>query len=145
MSPKFQVEVSNICHHLLAFRVSQLKHFSQSSQKPWGFNPFNFLWQEAQILMLLCLPYQSRSMTDSSVSLISHWTAALFFLGHFRTFWIWPKMKKLCVSGYTPIPHRPRIPRIATNQQIFWFMSESYSVREDLNWFAQSVVSSCNS
>ena len=50
-------------------------------------------------------------------------------------------------AGHTnaPIPHRPRIPRIDTNWQIFGFVAESYSVREDLNWFAQSVVSSCNS
>ena len=46
---------------------------------------------------------------------------------------------------YTPIPHRPRIPRIDTKWQIFGFVAESYSVREGLNWFAQSVVSSCNS
>ena len=47
--------------------------------------------------------------------------------------------------SYTPIPHRPRIPRIDTNWQIFGFVAESFSVREGLNWFAQSVVSSCNS
>ena len=33
----------------------------------------------------------------------------------------------------TPIPHRPRIPRIDTNRQIFGFVAESYSVREGLN------------
>ena len=33
----------------------------------------------------------------------------------------------------TPIPHRPRIPRTATNSKIFGFVAESYSVREDLN------------
>ena len=50
-------------------------------------------------------------------------------------------------SGHcnTPIPHRPRIPRIDTNWQIFGFVAESYSIREDLHWSAQSVVSSCNS
>ena len=54
-------------------------------------------------------------------------------------------LKLLHPTVNTPIPHRPRIPRIATNWQVFGFVSESYSVREDLNWFAQSVVSSCNS
>ena len=32
----------------------------------------------------------------------------------------------------SPIPHRPRIPRIAANRQILGFWAESYSVREDL-------------
>ena len=35
--------------------------------------------------------------------------------------------------SFTPIPHRPRIPRIDTNGQIFGFVAESYSVREDHN------------
>ena len=39
---------------------------------------------------------------------------------------------RLNILCYNPIPHRPRIPRIATNGQIFGFVSESYSVREDL-------------
>ena len=33
----------------------------------------------------------------------------------------------------TTIQHRPRIPRIDTNWQIFGFVAESFSVREDLN------------
>ena len=33
----------------------------------------------------------------------------------------------------TPILHRPRIPGIATNWQLFGFVAETYSVREDLN------------
>ena len=33
----------------------------------------------------------------------------------------------------TPIPHKPRIPRIDTNWQIFGFVAESYSVRDGLN------------
>ena len=41
---EFQVEVSNsnLCHHCQDSRISQLKHFSQSSQKPCGVEPFNF-------------------------------------------------------------------------------------------------------
>ena len=31
-----QVSNSNLCHHYVASRISQLKSFSQSSQKPSG-------------------------------------------------------------------------------------------------------------
>ena len=57
----------------------------------------------------------------------------------------WKYVQK--VLFYTPIPHRARIPRIATDWQIFGFVGLTYSVREDLNnnWIIQSVVSSCNS
>ena len=57
----------------------------------------------------------------------------------------WAPRPYVKTAGNTPFPHRPRIPWIATNWQIFGFMAETYSVRKDLSWIAQSVVSSCNS
>ena len=63
----------------------------------------------------------------------------------------YPRINKKSIRGLcgigvlanTPIPHRPRIPRI--DKYLDSWLNRTDSGREDLNWFAQSVVSSCSS